>query len=141
MYLVLQREEGRKKERERNINVWLLLTCFPLGTLPSTQACALTGNRTSDPLVHRLPFSPLSHTSQGFSVSFISHHSFPCTLCVSNLQGFKSLPFPTVLYRFYELLSIHLQNFKYSASFMLMVSFLHFLDFRLQVQSPSKYFS
>ena len=25
-YLFLEREEGRDKERERNINVWLLLT-------------------------------------------------------------------------------------------------------------------
>ena len=30
------------------------LLCAPyLGTLPATQACALTGNGTSDPLVHR----------------------------------------------------------------------------------------
>ena len=29
------------------------------------QACALTGNRTCDPLVHRPELSPLSHTSQG----------------------------------------------------------------------------
>ena len=36
--------EGREKERERNIGVWLLLTCSPLGTWPATQACALTGN-------------------------------------------------------------------------------------------------
>ena len=36
-----------------------------LGTWPATQACALTGNRTSDPLVPRLAHNPLSHTSQG----------------------------------------------------------------------------
>ena len=36
-----------------------------LGTWPATQACALTGNRTGDPLVHRSVFNPLSHTSQG----------------------------------------------------------------------------
>ena len=35
-----------------------------LGTWPATQACALTGNQTGDPLVHRLELSPLSHTSQ-----------------------------------------------------------------------------
>ena len=55
-----------EKERERNINVWLPLTHPPLGgTWPTTQACALTGNQTSDPLVHRLALNPLSHTSQG----------------------------------------------------------------------------
>ena len=41
-----------------------------LGTLPTTQACALTGNRTSDPLVYRLALSPLSHTSQGMEIIF-----------------------------------------------------------------------
>ena len=35
------------------------------GTWPATQAGALTGDRTSDPLVHRPVLSPLSHTSQG----------------------------------------------------------------------------
>ena len=47
--------------------MWLLLTCPSLGTWPATQACALTGNRTRDPLVHRLALNPLSHTSQGLS--------------------------------------------------------------------------
>ena len=52
-YLFIFREgEGREKERERNINVWLPLTWSPLETGPATQACALTGNLTSDPLVH-----------------------------------------------------------------------------------------
>ena len=37
----LEREEGREKERERNINVWLPLMRPTLGTLPATQACAL----------------------------------------------------------------------------------------------------
>ena len=46
IYLFLEREEERAKERERNINVWLLLKWPPLGTWPTTQTCALTGNRT-----------------------------------------------------------------------------------------------
>ena len=65
IYLFLDREEGREKERERNINVWLPLTCPLLETWPTTQACALTGTRTSDPMVHRPALNPLSHTSQG----------------------------------------------------------------------------
>ena len=49
--LFLDRGEGKEKEKERNINVWLPLTRPLLGTWPSTQACALTGNGTGDPLV------------------------------------------------------------------------------------------
>ena len=71
IYLFIFREgEGREKERERNINVRLPLMCPLLGTWPATQACALTGNRTGDPLVCRLPLKPLSHTSQGEKIYF-----------------------------------------------------------------------
>ena len=55
----------RGEERERNINVWLPLTHLLLGTWPTTQACAVTGNQTTNPLAHRLVLNPLSHTSQG----------------------------------------------------------------------------
>ena len=65
IYLFLERGERREKERERNINAWLPWLCPLLGTWPTTQACALTGNRTSDPLPHSLALNPLSHTSQG----------------------------------------------------------------------------
>ena len=65
IYLFLERGEGREKERERNISVWLPLTLPQLGTSPATQACALTGNWTCDPLVCRWALNPLSHTSQG----------------------------------------------------------------------------
>ena len=61
----LDRGEGREKERERNTNVWLPLARPLLGTWPATQACALTGNPTSDHLFHRPELNPLSHTSQG----------------------------------------------------------------------------
>ena len=65
IYLFIFRERGgRKKNRERNINVWLPLACPQLGIWPATQACALTGNQTSDPLVRRLALNPLSHTRQ-----------------------------------------------------------------------------
>ena len=46
--------------------MWLPLACPQLGTWPATQACALTGNQTGDPLVHRPVLNPLSHTSQGY---------------------------------------------------------------------------
>ena len=53
--LLLERREGRERERERNIYVrnidWLPLTCPQLGTWPATQARALSGNWTGDVLV------------------------------------------------------------------------------------------
>ena len=73
IYLFLEKGEGREKERERD-NVQLPLECPQLArTWPTTQACALLGNRTSDPLVLRTVLKPLSHTSQGsqFLISII----------------------------------------------------------------------
>ena len=70
IYSFLERGEGREKERERNINVWLSLECPLLGTRPTTQAFALTGNQKSDTLVARLALNPLSHTSQGYTSFF-----------------------------------------------------------------------
>ena len=64
--LFIFRERGREGEREGNVNVWLPLTRPLLGTWPETQACALTENWTSDPLLHRQALNPLSHTSQGW---------------------------------------------------------------------------
>ena len=43
----------------------LPLMCSLLGTWPTIQACALTGNRTVKRLVHRPTLNSLSHTSQG----------------------------------------------------------------------------
>ena len=65
IHLFILRGEEREKDRERNINVWLPLVHPLLGTWPTTQAHALTGNRTRDPLLHSLQLNPLSHTSQG----------------------------------------------------------------------------
>ena len=58
--------------RQRNINMWLPLMCPLLGTWPATQACALTGNRTGDPLLCRLALNPLSHTSHDCSFLLLS---------------------------------------------------------------------
>ena len=53
IYLFI-REKGREGEREaEKHNVWLPLMCPLLETWPATQACALTGNRTAHPLIHR----------------------------------------------------------------------------------------
>ena len=63
---IISRDKRREGDRERNINVWLLLARPQLGTWPAIHAYALTGNWTCDPLVHRLALNPLSHTSQGY---------------------------------------------------------------------------
>ena len=71
-FIYFQRGEGREKEKERSISVWVLLECPPLRTWPATQACVLSGNRTGHPLVRRPAFHPLSHTSQG-QVHYLNH--------------------------------------------------------------------
>ena len=63
---------------ERNID-WLPLTRPQLGIWPTTQACALTGNRTGDPLIHRLALNPLSRASQG-RISYV--HTVESFLCI-----------------------------------------------------------
>ena len=66
LFIYFEREgKGRRKEMQRNINVWLPLAHPLLGTWPATQAGALTGNRTRDPLLHSAMLNPLSHTSKG----------------------------------------------------------------------------
>ena len=67
IYLFLEIGEGREKERERNISVWLPLKSPLLGTWPASQACTLTGNQTKNSLLHSPALSPLSHTSQDYT--------------------------------------------------------------------------
>ena len=58
-YLFTFRERGREKERGTSM-------CERFSCLwPTTQACALTGNWTSNLTVPRLALSPLNHTSLG----------------------------------------------------------------------------
>ena len=65
IYLFLEGEDRKEKERERSFNVWLPLAHPLLGTWSTTQACALTGNQTGDPLLCGPALHPLSHTNQG----------------------------------------------------------------------------
>ena len=61
---------GREGEREgEKYQCVVALARLLLETCPETQAGALTGNRTSNPLVRRPAHNPLSHTSQGYAGS------------------------------------------------------------------------
>ena len=65
IYLFIFRKGGREVEIERE-KYQLVASHMPQpGTWPSTQACALTGNLTSDLSVCSSTPNPLSHTSQG----------------------------------------------------------------------------
>ena len=65
LFISFRERRREKEERERNINVWLPLTCPLLWAWPATQESSLTGNWTSDPFVCSLALNPLSRTSQG----------------------------------------------------------------------------
>ena len=66
LFIHLFLERGRQGEREGEKHQYVVASCVPpTGTWLATQACALTGNWTSNPLVHRPALNPLSHTSQG----------------------------------------------------------------------------
>ena len=62
---------------EGNINVRLPLMHTPQWTQPATQARALTGNGTSDPLICRLALSPLSHTPRRAHINAFNYNTLP----------------------------------------------------------------
>ena len=66
IYLLLDREEGREKERERNNNAWLPLVRSLLGTWLATQAYALDWESNQLPFDLQAGTQTLSHTSQGY---------------------------------------------------------------------------
>ena len=86
IYFYREGKRGRKKGGETSM-CGCLSHAPPLGTWPSTQACALTGNRTSNPLVHRPALSPLSYTCHG-------HYSLFLLLTLSQMSP-SPLPLPT----------------------------------------------
>ena len=58
--------EGKGAKTDvRDTCVISFLSHIQLGTWPTTQACALTGNGNCDLSVHRLAINLLSYTSQG----------------------------------------------------------------------------
>ena len=110
--------------------MWLRLACPPLGTQPTGQACALTGNQGSDSLVHRPTLSPLSHPSRGkygFDFGITARclqqgrrtHSF-----VSQVSFFPWIP-NTQRYVFRTLLNCSLWGQNVSPSLQSLFCFLH----------------
>ena len=65
LFIYLFLEKRREGERKGERHQCVVVSRGPLGTWPTTQACALTGNQTSDPLLLRPALNSLSHTSQG----------------------------------------------------------------------------
>ena len=92
-YLFLERGGGRKRGRETSM-CGCLLHAPSLGTRTVTQACALAGNRTRDPLLRRPALNPLSHTSQGQNAVFLNTWGLSSALltlrgrwCANHLTG------------------------------------------------------
>ena len=91
--------------------IYLLpLASLQLGTWPTTQACALTVNRTSDPLFCKPVLNLLSHTNQGLINILIVVHDF-LKVEYPNLQFYAKSNI--VLPYFYTLLRIFLRIFMF----------------------------
>ena len=85
-YLFIFRQREREEEREGEKHQCVVASHAPLlGTWPTTQACALIGNWTGNPVVCRMVLNSLSHTSQGNILEALKaqfHASHPLTpLC------------------------------------------------------------
>ena len=86
IYLFLEWEEEREKQRKKNIN-WLPLICPYSGARPATQAWALTRNRTSNILVCQTMPNP----ARASSCHFINLYKWPKLLPVTrqNINKFS----------------------------------------------------
>ena len=98
IYLFLERGGGSEKETEGNINMWMPLTYPQLGAWPETQACALTGNWTSNLMVHMPVLNLLSHTSRDYL--FLTNCLTNILLKFSECSQYSStLPYCFILYQ------------------------------------------
>ena len=100
--------------------MWLPLAHPLLRTWPATQACALTGNRTSDTLVHRPALNPLSYSFAHFLIGLfaflewsplikpLSEESFANTFSHMFDSLFTLLMFSLVVWKLFMLIKYHL---------------------------------
>ena len=86
LFIYFREGKGGRK-RERNINVLLTLMRPLLGTWPATQACALSGNCTVNPLVCRPVLNPLNHISQDYTTLF-KRRKFPIWVFSHDILSF-----------------------------------------------------
>ena len=102
IYLFVERQEGREKERERNIDVGekirLVASCMPpTGDLARNPGLCPGWDWTSDLSIHRPVLNPLSYTLQG-RVRFVCTTMGSLQFCkcgdssTENNQFFRSLP-------------------------------------------------
>ena len=98
-FICFQRGEGRGKEKHCSIAA----SQAPPYWGPATQACALTGSQTSDPLVRRQAFSPLRHTSQGQSNQFLTMSLYPHSYMVTLVCSMFLLPEVCFVFLIYTL--------------------------------------
>ena len=118
---------GREGEKDRERNIYQLpLTRPQLGTWPTTQACALTGNQTGDLLVHRLALNPLSHISLGtfgILINDVSWSGSPCVHLVWDSAAWTCMSFPAANYG--SVLSLFFQiDFQFLALSLLLLALL-----------------
>ena len=126
IYLYLERGEGREKERQRYINVWLLLTWPLLGTWPTTQACALPGNWTGGPLVHSMLSIHWAAPAKATNYFYWSYQFWFCSFLFHLFTFFSyffSFPYISWIYSFLKLISLHapviyFQLFMFSVSWI-----------------------
>ena len=98
-YLFIFRERAKEGEREGEKHQLVASHMPPAGAWPTTQAHALTGNWTGDPLVHRpLRFNPLSHNQPGLAFNLkqcgagtgidtsLAQHTKPCVCIYTHLR-------------------------------------------------------
>ena len=85
--LFIFRGKGGRK-RGRTTSMCGYLSCAPYwGTWPTTQACALTGNQTSNPLLRRPILSPLIYTNLGTLGGYISMKRSSSAIWLPSCRG------------------------------------------------------
>ena len=91
IYIWRKGKERRKRQGETlmskgNIDQWSPTWAQPW-TKSVTQACALTGNRTGNPLLRGMTPNQLSHTGKG-SVLFLSIRKCDTNFCIHGILNF-----------------------------------------------------
>ena len=77
--------------------MWLPLVCSLLGTWPTIQSCALTGNQTINALICRPTLSPLSYTSQS-SLAIFKILSLSLTFGILSMMCLGVILFGSILF-------------------------------------------